>query len=63
MLAFLLLLFPCGRPLSAQWAVVGWLAAGDTAIFLVLSWLDPGSLLVTGRPAVANPTGVPRCCT
>jgi hypothetical protein len=38
--------------------VVGWLAAGYTAIFLVLSWLDPGPISVTGLPAVANPTGV-----
>lgn len=57
-LAFLLLLFPGGRPLSARWAVVGWLAAGYTAIFLVLSWLDPGPLSVRGLPAVASPTGV-----
>jgi hypothetical protein len=57
-LAFLLLLFPGGRPLSARWAVIGWLAAGYAVIFLVLTWLDPGSLSVTGLPAVANPTGV-----
>jgi hypothetical protein len=60
LLAFLVLLFPDGRPPTARWRPVGWLAVGFTAIYLVVTWLGPGSIaLGSGLPSVPNPTAVP----
>ena len=57
-LTFLLLLFPGGRPLSARWWAVGWVSAGLAAISVVVTWLNPGSVVVDGLPRVRNPTGL-----
>jgi hypothetical protein len=55
----LLVLFPDGRPLTPRWWAVGWLAAGLSAVYLVVDWLVPGSLtLGPGLPSVPNPTGL-----
>jgi hypothetical protein len=59
MLTFLLLLFPDGRPITRRWWAVFWGAAGLSAIFLVLTWLDPAPISVRGLRPVPNPTGVP----
>lgn len=60
LLAFLVLLFPDGRPLTTRWRAVGWLAVGFSAIYLVVTWLGPGSIaLGSGLPSVPNPTAVP----
>src|SRR4249920_1018792 len=38
---------------------VGWLAAGLSAVYLVVDWLVPGSIaLGPGLPSVRNPTGL-----
>ena len=58
LLTFLLLLFPSGKPLTARWWAVGWVAAGLAAISVVLTWLDPGTITVDGLPRVSNPTGL-----
>jgi hypothetical protein len=58
LMTFLLLLFPNGRPVSARWWAVGWFGAALGACFLVLNWLDPGAIVVSGLPAVPNPTGI-----
>jgi hypothetical protein len=54
---FPLLLFPTGRPLSARWRPVIWLAVGVTVGWAVLGALNP-SLAVTNERSVANPIGV-----
>jgi len=58
LLLFVLLLFPEGRPPTARWAVLGWLASGLGLVYLVINWLDPAAIAVTGLPSVPNPTGV-----
>ena len=58
LLLFVLLLFPEGRPPTARWAVLGWIAAGLGLVYLVITWLDPAAIAVTGLPSVPNPTGV-----
>ena len=59
MLAFLLLLFPDGRPLTRRWWIVFWGAAGLAASFLVITWLIPAPVtLGGGLPNVPNPTAV-----
>ena len=60
LLLFVLLLFPNGRPLTARWRVLGWIAAGLSLVYLVFTWLDPDPVaLGGGLPSVPNPTGVP----
>jgi MFS family permease len=54
---FPLLLFPTGRPLSARWRPVIWLAVGVTVGWVVLGALNP-SLAVSDDRSVANPIGV-----
>jgi hypothetical protein len=54
---FPLLLFPTGRPLSARWRPVIWLAVGVTVGWAVLGALNP-SLAVSDDRSVANPIGV-----
>jgi len=59
LLAFLLLLFPDGRPVTRRWWAVVWIAAGLVAAFLVITWLDPAPItLGSGLPRVTNPTGL-----
>ncbi|HEV2252021.1 MAG TPA: hypothetical protein VGS06_02385 [Streptosporangiaceae bacterium] len=58
LLLFVLLLFPDGRPLTARWSMLGWLAAGLGLVYLLVTWLDPDAISVTGLPSVPNPTGV-----
>jgi two-component system, NarL family, sensor kinase len=59
LLAFLLLLFPDGRPPTSRWWVLAWFAAGLSAVYLVITWLDPGRVnFGNGLPSVPNPTGV-----
>jgi hypothetical protein len=57
-LTFLLLLFPDGRPLTRRWRAVFWAAAGLSALFMVITWLDPAPVEVGGLPDVPNPTGL-----
>ncbi len=59
LLTFLLLLFPSGRLLSPRWRAVGWLAAGLSVIYLLLTWLCSASItLGSGVFRVPNPTAV-----
>jgi hypothetical protein len=58
LLLFALLLFPDGRPLTARWSMLGWLAAGLGLLYLLITWLDPGAIAANGLPSVPNPTGV-----
>jgi hypothetical protein len=58
LMTFLLLLFPTGRPVTARWWAVAWFGAALGACVLVLNWLDPGAIVVSGLPAVRNPTGI-----
>jgi hypothetical protein len=58
LLTFLLLLFPDGKPLTARWWSVGWVAAGLGAISVLVTWLDTGTVAVGGLPSVPNPTGL-----
>jgi hypothetical protein len=38
--------------------MLGWLAAGLGLVYLLVTWLDPDAISVTGLPSVPNPTGV-----
>ncbi len=58
LLTFLLLLFPNGRPLTRRWRVVIWIGTGLGVLFLLVNWLTPGALTVTGLPSVPNPTRI-----
>lgn len=57
-LTFLLLLFPDGRPLTRRWWAVFWAAAGMSALFLAITWLNPAAVSVGGLRDVPNPTGL-----
>jgi hypothetical protein len=58
LLTFLLLLFPNGRLLGRWWRAVAWLGAVQSLFFIVMNWLDPSAIVVSGLPSVPNPTGV-----
>ena len=58
-LAFLLLLFPDGRPLTRRWGAVLWIAAGLAGSFVVITWLAPTPItLGFGTPSAPNPTAI-----
>jgi class 3 adenylate cyclase len=54
-----LLLIPNGRLVSSRWAWVLWTGACLTALWVVVSVLDPQGLANRGVPSGPNPTGVP----
>ncbi len=58
-LMFLLLMFPAGRLLGPRWRLVVRVAVGLSVLYLLLTWLDPGALVLgPGMPRPPNPTGL-----
>jgi hypothetical protein len=58
-IAFVLLLFPDGRPLSPRWGIVGRLIALAMAVWFVAWAFMPGPMTNAGYDSIDNPLGVP----